>query len=133
LGRSISPSKISLNGTIGTYAGKEIDRVQKRYVVETELNQAEADTQESGGAGHPPRSHRRRSRFCSGHFASAARLTVFLFSLTRPGASLDLGKPFETVGPLLDLIDQRMRALTLTAGTFPGSISVHSGALHWVT
>jgi hypothetical protein len=53
--------------------------------------------------------------------------------LTRSGASLDLGKPFETVGPLLDLIDQRMRALTLTAGTFPGSISVHSGALHWVT
>jgi hypothetical protein len=128
LGRSICPSKISLNGIIGTYAGKEIDRVQKRCVVETELDQAEADTQESGGAGH-----HRRSRSCSGHFASAARLTVFLFSLTRPGASLDLGRPFETVGPLLDLIDQRMRVLALTAGTFPGSISVHRGALHWVT
>jgi hypothetical protein len=47
LGRSICPSKTSFNGPIGIYAGKEIDRFQKRFVVETELDQAEADAQES--------------------------------------------------------------------------------------
>jgi hypothetical protein len=43
LARSICPSQISLNGTIGIYAGKEIDRFQKRCVVEAEFDQAEAD------------------------------------------------------------------------------------------
>jgi hypothetical protein len=36
-----------LNGTIGSYAGKEINRFQKRFVIETEFDQAEADAQES--------------------------------------------------------------------------------------
>jgi hypothetical protein len=80
----------------------------------------------------------RRSRFCSSHFASAARLAVFLFSLkagrgprSRQTVRDRQSSSFETVSHLLDLIDQRMTVLALAAGAFPAPITVARAHSIW--